>query len=205
MATPDAGAQGQPSHLNWREGLPLLVSPRVVLRELRRSDAAALWQVARLPGVARYSWPAPPTVDAFEAFIAQAWRDRTDGKSASFALVLRDQTEPSGVFELRSLQPNFVRAELSVMIDPSLWDNGTSEDGIRLVCQFGFTTIGVHRIEVRSVFRHTQYNAALEKLGLKKEAILRAAFAHDGHFEDQFLWAIVKGLDPLAAAPAAAG
>ena len=35
MSVIEVATQGPLSHLNWREGLPLLVSPRVVLRELR--------------------------------------------------------------------------------------------------------------------------------------------------------------------------
>jgi RimJ/RimL family protein N-acetyltransferase len=183
------------SPVNWREGLPLLVSANVVLRELRRADAAALWLVARTPGVGRYSWPAPPTVDAFDSFITQAWRDRTEGKYACFAFVPREQAEPAGVFELRSLQPHFVRAELGMMLAPVVWDDAAFVDGMRVICEFAFNTVGVHRIEIRTPVAHAQCNAALERLGVRREATLRSAFAHDGQFEDQYLWAIVKGLD----------
>lgn len=183
------------SHVNWRDGLPLLVSPNVVLRELRRSDATALWQLARSPDVQRYAWPAPPTVDAFDSFITQAWRERTDGKYAGFAFVPRERDEPAGVLELRSLQPNFVRAELGVTIEPAFWRDAAYVDGMRLICDFGFNNVGVHRIEIRSSVAHTEFNATLDKLGVRKEATLRSAFVHDGRFEDQYLWAIVKGVD----------
>ena len=185
--------------VNWQDGLPLLVSPNVVLRELRRSDAAALWQLACSPEVARYSWPAPPTVDAFDSFITKAWRDRTEGRYACFAFVPRTQEEPAGIFELRSLQPKFVRAELGILIDPALWRDAACADGMRLICDFGFNTVGVHRVEIRSSVAHAPCNEALERFGVRKEATLRSAFTHGGTFEDQYLWGIVKGVDPLAA------
>ena len=187
------------SHVNWREGLPLLVSAHVVLRELRRSDAAALWPLARSPEVARYAWPAPASADAFDGFITQAWRERTEGKYAGFAFMPRERTEPAGFFELRSLQPNFVRAELGTLIAPALWADPAYADGVRLICAFGFQTVGIHRIEIRSAVAHAACNAALEALGVRREATLRSAFAQGGRFEDQYLWAIVKGVDPLAA------
>jgi ribosomal-protein-alanine N-acetyltransferase len=187
-----------PSDLNWREGLPLLVSPRVVLRELRRSDAAALWRVARRPEVARFCWPAPSTVEAFESLIAQAWRDRAEGKYTGFAVVPRDRTEAAGLFELRSLQPAFFRAELGLLVEPDAWQSHVFEEGMRLVCDFAFRTLGVQRIEVRSSVEHAACNTALERLGLVREAVLQAAFVHDGRFEDQALWALVNGLDRLA-------
>jgi ribosomal-protein-serine acetyltransferase len=106
------------------------------------------------------------------------------------------------MFELRSLQPNFVRAELGVMIDAAAWEGAAFADGMRLICDFSFGTVGVHRIEIRSAVAHAACNAALEKLGVRREATLRSAFAHGGQFEDQYLWAIVKGVDPLAAGAA---
>ena len=186
-------------HPNWREGLPLLVTPRVVLREMRRSDAASLWRVSRSPEVARYAWPGPATADVFEAFITRAWRDRTEGKYACFAAVPSEQADPTGIFELRSLQPNFFRAELGLLVDPPMFDTGVFEDAMRLVCGFAFRTVGVRRIEMRVSSTHARCNAALEQLGAKKEATLRAAFPQGRRFEDQYLWSVVSGLDRLAA------
>lgn len=186
------------SNLNWREGLPLLVTPRVVLRELRRSDAAALWRITRTADVARYCWPPPASVDAFEAYIAQAWRDRSNGKYAAFAVVPRDQTEPTGLFELRSTQPRFVRAELGLLFEPASWTNGVVDDGMRLMCTFAFNTIGVRRLEIRVSVEDARCNEALARLGVHKEALLRSAFMHKGKYEDQHLWSVVLGLDPLA-------
>jgi len=177
----------------------LLVTPRVVLRELRRSDAASLWRVSRSPEVARDSWPGPPTVDAFEAFISRAWRGRAEGKYACFASVSSNQPEPTGLFELRSLQPSFFRAELGLLVDAPMWENGVFEDAMRLVCGFAFRTVGARRVEIRVSVAHARCNAALERLGVQKEAVLRAAFPQGGQFEDQYLWSLVSGLDPLAA------
>lgn len=189
---------GQESPHNWRQGLPLLLTPRVVLRELRSSDAAPLWRVAHVPAVERYAWPAPSTVDGVEAFIKGSWRNRAEGKYTCFAVVPQGQSEPAGLFELRSLQPRFFRAELGLLIDPALFQSGAFEDGVRLICQFGFKTIGVRRMEIRSAVANRACNAALEKVGLQKEALLRSAFAHGGRYEDQYLWSIVHGLDRLA-------
>ena len=185
---------------NWSEGLPLLVTPRVVLRELRRADAAALWRLTNAPDVAEYLWPGPPTVEAFEKFISFAWRERTGGKYACFAVVPWDQAEPAGILELRSLQPKFYRAELGLLLDPAMWDNGVFGDAMRLMCGFAFDTIGTQRIEVRSHVADARCNSALETLGLQKEATLRAAYVCNGRTADQYLWSVVRGLDRLASA-----
>lgn len=202
MAGLEGGGQEPASPLDWREGLPLLVTSRVVLRELRRSDATPLWRVAQLPDVARHAWPAPATVDGFESFITYAWRERANGKYACFAVVPRDRTEPAGVFELRSLQRGFFRTELGLLLDPPLWGGGAFEDGMRLVSEFCFMTVGVQRIEIRTSVSNAPCNAALERMGVRQEALLRSAFVHQGRFEDEYLWALVKGIDRLPGARA---
>jgi RimJ/RimL family protein N-acetyltransferase len=174
-----------------------------VLRELRRTDAAGLYRVAKSPGAARHAWPGPASADAVEAFIKRAWEERASGKYACFAVVPRDQTEPAGLLELRSLQPDFFRGELGVVLDPDLWNNGVFEDGMRLMFEFGFKTVGAHRIEIRTSVANTTGTAALEKMGIQKEAVLRAAFVHEGQFEDQYLWSVINGVDQLAASPIA--
>lgn len=60
---------------------------------------------------------------------------------------------------------------------------------------FAFNAVGVHRIEVRASVANARSNAALQKIGAHKEGLLRAAFVHDGEYEDQYLWSFVNGLD----------
>ena len=201
MAVLESAAEAAAPSLNWKDGLPLLVTPQVVLRELRLTDAPALRRVVRTPAVARFAWPAPSSVDAFESFITWAWRQRAEGKYACFAIVPRDGTEPAGVFELRALQPGFYRAELGLLLEPGWWNNGVFEEGMRLVCAFAFGTVAVHRVEIRTSVNDASCNGALAALGVEREAVLRSAFVHGGGFEDQILWSVVKGLDPLAGAP----
>jgi RimJ/RimL family protein N-acetyltransferase len=197
MAVLEVERPATTTNLNWREGLPLLVTPRAVLREVRRSDATPLWKVARSPEVSRYSWPAPTTVDKVESFITQAWRERAEGKYACFAVVPRDQTDPAGMLELRSLHPGFLRAELGLLMDPTLWDSAVFQDGMRLVCEFSFKTLGVRRIEIRTSVANTRCNDALTTLGVQQEATMRAAFMHNDQYEDQFLWSLLGETDRL--------
>ncbi len=198
MAALELGPQGLSSRLDWREGLPLMVTPRVVLRELRRSDAPALCRVARSPEVARHSWPAPPTVEEFERFIEWSWAERAAGRYTCFGVVPRDSITAAGIFELRPLQPGFFRAELGYFIDKPLWGTGVFHDGARLMVDFAFNAVGVHRIEVRASVENARSNAALQKIGAHKEGLLRAAFVHDGQYEDQYLWSFVNGLDRVS-------
>ena len=50
---------------------------------------------------------------------------------------------------------------------------------------------GTHRIEARASAENPRGNAALRKIGARKEGRLRSAFVSQGRYIDQYLWAIV--------------
>jgi ribosomal-protein-serine acetyltransferase len=65
----------------------------------------------------------------------------------------------------------------------------------RLLVDFATAVLGVHRIEARASVDNARSNAALRKFGARREGRLRAAFAREGRYVDQNLWAIIAGLD----------
>ncbi len=59
---------------DWHERLPVLTGERVVLRELRTSDAASLLAMLNTEEVSRFISPPPTTVEGFERYIAWTLR-----------------------------------------------------------------------------------------------------------------------------------
>jgi ribosomal-protein-alanine N-acetyltransferase len=191
-----------PPQVDWRDALPRLATDRVLLRELERHDAAELLRIVSGPDVARHTWPGPSSVEAFEEFIDGARSARSAGKYVAYGIVPHGSSRLVGLFELRSMQPGFVRAELGFFLDAPWWGTGLFDSAARLVIEFATEVLGVHRIEARTSVGNARSNAALRKIGARREGVLRAAFIHNGKCEDQHLWAIVRGLDvqsdPLA-------
>jgi [ribosomal protein S5]-alanine N-acetyltransferase len=180
---------------DWRTGLPVLTTPRLIVREVRLSDAATLHAVARSPDVSRFIWPAPLELDHFRQFIEWTWAERAAGKYVGFAIVPKGAVSAAGLFELRQMQPSFFRAELGFFMDHACWGTGLFTEAARLVLDFAFRVVGIHRIEARATVDNTRSNRALRRLGARQEGILRASFVCDGALVDQALWAFVRGVD----------
>ena len=66
------------------------------------------------------------------------------------------------------------------------------QEGADLVLEFAFETLGVHRLEARSVVRNGRGNGALRKVGAVQEGLLRKSFLRNGEYLDQVLYAIVE-------------
>lgn len=176
---------------NWRAGLPVLAGERVTLRELQFSDAPTLYAEFTTPEARRFMWAPPPNVIAFERFIEWTHRERAEGKYICYGVVPEGKSEAWGIFELRQLQPGFVRGELGFILASSLWGTGTFIDGAHRLLDFAFDTVKVHRVEARASVDNDRSNAALKKLGASHEGTLKEAFWRDDHFVDQYLWAML--------------
>jgi ribosomal-protein-alanine N-acetyltransferase len=177
---------------DWSEGLPRIQGERVMLRELRLSDAAALYRTVRMPDVAQQMWPPPATLEAVERFIERTHINRALGQSIYFGVVPGGETDVAGLFELRPMQPRFFRLELGYFLHPTWWGTGVFSEAARLICEFSFNVLGTQRIEARVSVENPRGNAALRKIGARREGRLRAAFVDDGRYVDQYLWAIVN-------------
>jgi RimJ/RimL family protein N-acetyltransferase len=176
---------------HWRRGLPALVGPLVTLRELRASDARALFIALTTDEVTRFISPPPASVEGFEKFIAWTHRQRAAGQCACFAIVPPGSDVAVGLFQIRSLQPQFVTAEWGFALAPESWGNGCFLDGAKTAIAFAFDALGTQRLEARASLANDRGNAALRKLGASREAILRKSFLRGGEHHDQALWTIL--------------
>ncbi len=194
--------QGSPSprirpHLSlvretdWRRRLPMLAGPNVILRELRLEDAASLFAMVSTEEVARFISPPPTTVEGFERFIEWTIRQRREGQYMCFGIVPRGMTTAIGLFQVRALDSAFDIGEWGFVMGSEFWGTGIFVEGARLVVDFVFDSVGIHRLEARASVANGRGNGALLKLGAVQEGILRRSFLRRGDYHDQVLWSLV--------------
>jgi len=177
---------------NWQLGLPVLSSGSVVLRDLRPSDAPALFALLTTEEVARFISPPPTTVEGFERFITWTHRERAAGRYACFAVTIEGFDTAIGIFQVRALSNSFDTAEWGFAIGSAFWGTGVFETGAQLVLEFTFDTLGVRRLEARAAVKNGRGNGALLKVGAVQEGVLRQSFVKDGQYLDQALFTILE-------------
>jgi RimJ/RimL family protein N-acetyltransferase len=179
LTLPLATLQAPPTvNTNWRTGLPCLTGNLVSLREMRASDAPALFSALSSDQVSKFISPPPATVDGFGRFINWAIRQRQD--------------TAIGIFQVRSLEPAFGTAEWGFALASEFWGMGIFVDGAKLLVDFAFEVLGVHRLEARAALKNARGNGALRKLGAVQEGVLRRSFLRNGEYLDQALWTILR-------------
>ena len=177
---------------DWQRALPVLRGARVVLRELRASDAPSLFAMLSADEVARFISPPPTSVSGFEQFIAWTLRQRSAGTYVCFAVTVRGYDTAIGIFQMRQIDADFRTAEWGFAIGSPFWGTGVFREGADLMLDFAFETVGVYRLEARASVQNGRGNGALRKVGAVKEAILRKSFLRNGEQVDQVLYAILE-------------
>lgn len=176
----------------WRTGLPQLRGVRAALRELRPSDAAALFHALSRRDVTRFISPPPGTLQGFEQFLVWAERERSAGTHLCFGILEPGSDMPVGLFQIRALEGGFRVSEWGFALASEHWGTGLFVESAQLALEFAFAELGVHRLEARAAIRNGRGNAALRKLGAVQEGVLRRSFFRNGEYMDQALWTILS-------------
>jgi ribosomal-protein-alanine N-acetyltransferase len=180
------------SAFDWQFGLPTIRGKKVTLREIRESDAPALMVMLTSDDVAEFISPLPRTEEGFKGFISEIHNNRLSGQSFCFGIVPEGYQDAMGLFQVRQLEPGFESAEWGFALGSPFWGSGAFQEGARAVIDFAFGTVGIHRLEARSIAANGRGNAALRKMGAMQEGILRRSFLRNGRYFDQILWSILR-------------
>jgi RimJ/RimL family protein N-acetyltransferase len=181
-----------PNTTDWRQAVPVLTGRRLTLRELRVDDAATLFSMLSTHETARFISPPPTTIDGFQRFVEWAILERERGNYICFAIVPEGMSSAVGLFQVRALEPGFGTAEWGFALGSPYWGSGLFVEGARLVLDFAFETVGIHRIEARASIANGRGNGALRKIGAVQEGVLRRSFLRNGEYHDQVLWSVLK-------------
>ena len=172
----------------FADGLPALDGERVRLRAVRPDDGADLLEVFGDAGHLRY-WSHGPLADPAAARtyidgIGAGWRDR--------ALFQWAVTEPSsdrlaGTVTLCDWDREHRRAEVGFILHPAHTGRGLARDAVRTALRFAFGAMGLWRVEADVDPDNAGSLRLLERLGFRREGVLRDRWFTFGTWKDTVL------------------
>lgn len=196
-----AGQDGQPAdwapdpqvRAGFFRNLPVLETPRLILRPLALDDVDDVYAYASDPEVARYTtWEAHGSRDDSRAFVEAQVKAYEDDQIAPWAMVLRETGRVVGTTGFVAWAPQHARAELGYAMGRSYWGRGLMTEAVRAVVACGFTQMGLNRIEARCIPENRASARVMEKVGMRYEGLLREVMYTKGRFVDLCLYAILR-------------
>lgn len=167
-----------------------LTGPTLRVRIPRDADAAALFAQASDPEVTRwFSW-GPYTSEAeARAYLSRLPAQRARGEHLDL-VVEHLEAGPIGITGLGELAVRDRRAVVGSWLGRAWWGTGANREAKALMCHLAFAVLGLQRVGAYSNVEHGRSQRALERIGFRREGVLRAYHRHG----DRLLDVVVFGL-----------
>ncbi len=173
--------------------LPVLMGRRVLLREPREDDGPALFRYTSDPEVTRFLAIDPPgSLDDTLYFIAKCHEHRAHGREYVFLIADVVTDVALGIICLRHVDHAMRTAQIGTWLGRDRWGSGANAEAKRLLLDFAFDRLLLHRIEARIAVGNSRSRRAFERLGAAREGLLRESFFKDGEYHDQHLYVILE-------------
>lgn len=169
-------------------------TPRLVLRRLRDTDLEALVAYRADPEVARYQSWSDYDAERGRALIDSV-RTRQPGQPGwfQFAIALKDTDQLIGDSGFRVDEQDPRQGEVGFTLARGHQGRGLATEAVRAVLDYGFTTLGLHRIIAVTDALNAPAAAVLERVGMRREGHFRENVWFKGAWGDEYLYAMLRG------------
>ena len=171
--------------------LPILETPRILLREINYEDAEDMFEYATSPLVGPVAgWEPHRNLNDTRAVI-QMFRDKKKfGQLGVFAIILKAEDKMIGTVELHTYIRGY-KAELGYTVNPNYWGKGYAVEASFAVLRWGFNALKLKRVECTTFVQNFQSKRVCEKLGFTYEGIRKNGYLlYDGSLHDVFAFAM---------------
>jgi ribosomal-protein-alanine N-acetyltransferase len=184
-----AASSSPPPH----ETDPLVVSgPTLALRYATADDAPQLFELASDPAVTRFfSWGPYTDLAQPEAYIASLAGKRERGELLDFLIVHHEQG-PIGVTGLSELSVRNRHATVGSWFGHRWWGSGANLESKALIAALAFERLGMDRLTAWANTRNGRSQVALERVGFKREGVLRAFHRHGDVLHDVVVFGMTR-------------
>ncbi|NLT43555.1 MAG: GNAT family N-acetyltransferase [Anaerolineae bacterium] len=162
----------------------------VRLRPIAREDLPRFVAWIADPEVRRFlSFYRPVSLDAEEHWLEGLSKA---GNQEVFAIETLEGRHIGSV-GLHDIHPRYRCAEAGIFIgEREYWNKGYGTDAMRLLLDFGFGQLNLHRIFLHVHAGNQRAIRSYDKCGFVREGLLRQAVYKDGEYQDVIVMAILK-------------
>jgi [ribosomal protein S5]-alanine N-acetyltransferase len=166
--------------------------PTLTLRYATAEDAPRLFDLASDPAVTRFfSWGPYTDMAQPEAYIASLAAKRDRGVLLDF-LVVHHEDGPIGVTGLSELSARDRRATVGSWFGHQWWGSGANLESKALIAALAFAHLGMDRLTAWANTRNGRSQVALERVGFKREGVLRSWHRHGETVHDVVVFGMVR-------------
>ena len=150
--------------------MPTLTTERLVLRPMRTADAYDMYEYACLEEVTEFLlWSPHPSVSYTRDYLAYIESRYATCDFFDWAVTLKDSGKMIGTVGFTKIDTSNNSAEIGYVLSPQYHGQGIALEAARRIVEFGFDTVGLHRIEAKFMKGNAASLRVMEKLGMTLE------------------------------------
>lgn len=129
-------------------------------------------------------------VENFQAYIADTKKRAAEGTDFGFAIII-DKTI-AGRIGMHHINAQNKIGEIGYWLAGGFQGRGIVLKSCAAIIQYGFTTLGLNRIEIKCATGNHKSRSIPEKLSFKLEGTIRQGELLNGNFVDLYLYSLLK-------------
>ena len=170
-----------------------LETPRLIMRDFKKSDLKAVHAYSSLEEVSRFLVWGPNTLaqsrEAIEGFIED--QRASPREIFDLAVTLKPKRVLIGGAGVRIIDRDNLTGEIGYTLHPDFWGYGLAVEAAGALLEAGFHALGLQRIVATCDQRNKASARVMERLGMRREGAFRASKVIQGHWRDEFFYAIL--------------
>lgn len=175
----------------WRDP-PVLGGRHVVLRPLVDADRDALVAAAADGNLTDLFFTNVAGLLDPDAFMASIFKERDFGRAMPFAVTLPDSGRLVGLTRYMRMNEGHKRVEIGgTFYAKSVQRSGVNTEAKLLLLAQAFEAMECNVVQIRTDWFNRRSQAAIERLGAKRDGVLRNHQAMDGRIRDLVVYSII--------------
>ena len=178
--------------MSWTEP-PTLVGRHVTLRPLHRDDTEAMTAVVADGDLTELFYSNAMLFTDPDEVMTALFRERDQGRGFPFAVETPDG-RVVGMTRFLRMNPQHKRVEIGgTFYAKSVQRTGVNTEAKLLLFDHAFEILGCNVVQIRTDWFNRRSQAAIERLGAKRDGVLRNHTMLDGRVRDLVVYSIIAG------------
>ena len=173
--------------------IPTMETERLILRGMRVSDSADMYEYARRPSVTEYLTWDPHTSESmtreYLTYVGQRYRT---GDFYDWAVICKEDGRMIGTCGFTSFNCPADSAEIGYVLNPTYQGKGLASEAVCRVLRFGFEELSLHRIEAHFIQGNDASHRLMERVGMTFEGYARESMKIKGKYRTIGTCAILR-------------
>lgn len=177
---------------------PTLTTERLILRELRLEDAAAVFESWSDPEVQKFNAPVMEKVEEAVELIQSLHKRSAEKRGIIWGITHKDRDWVMGMSGYNSWDRYHRRADIGYDLARAHWGQGYASEAVHAMLRFGFEAMNLNRIEAETIEDNHGSVKMLKRLGFTLEGIRRSySWEDDGTFHNGSIWGLLHHEFPV--------